>query len=372
MRLFACPACRLVVFFENVACERCAAALGYEPTTNTMIALSAADVDGAHTATAGRHRSERYRYCANRAHGVCNWLLPASEAPGALCRACRHNVVIPDLSTPANLDAWRRIEFAKHRLIYTALRLGLPLFDRTEEPEHGLGFQFLADGDPTKKVMSGHAHGLVTIALAEADDAEREKRRTLLREPYRTLVGHFRHEIGHWYWEQLVSDTPARAGFTALFGDASQDYAAALQRYYESGPPAHWQNDFVSAYATAHPWEDFAETWAHYFHIVDTLETGGSYRISLTPRVDHDEVLSTTLDFDVYAEDLPLTTLTDAWIALTSALNSFNRSMGLPDAYPFVLAPRVIEKLGFIHDLVVGVRGCSNSKSSTMPSRLSA
>jgi len=352
MRLFSCPSCRLVVFFENVACERCASALGYEPALNTMIALSAPDADGAHTATAGRCKGERYRYCANAAHGVCNWLVRANDGPEARCRACRHNVIIPDLSAPQNHAAWQRIELAKHRLVYTALRLELPLVDRTERPEDGLGFQFLADDAQATRVMSGHAHGLITIALAEADDAEREKRRTELREPYRTLVGHFRHEIGHWYWDRLVRDTPARARFTELFGDADQDYAAALERHYQSGPPADWQGGFVSAYAAAHPWEDFAETWAHYFHIVDTLETGGSYRISLTPQLDHDQLLTTSLDFDVHAADLPLTTLIDAWVALSTALNSFNRSMGLADAYPFVLAPRVIEKLGFVHDLV--------------------
>jgi len=350
MRLFACPACRLVVFFENTVCERCASALGYEPSANTMLALSAPDAEGVHTAAAGRHEGERYRYCANYTHGVCNWLVPADEGPAALCRACRHNVVIPDLSAPANLAAWRRIELAKHRLVYTALRLELPLVDRTERPDDGLGFQFLADD--AARVMSGHAHGIITIALAEADDAEREARRTQLHEPYRTLVGHFRHEVGHWYWDQLVRDTPARARFTELFGDSDQDYAAALEQYYQSGPPADWQASLVSAYAAAHPWEDFAETWAHYFHIVDTLETGGSYRISLTPKLDFDQLLTTSLDFDVYAAELPLTTLIDAWIALSTALNSFNRSMGLADAYPFVLAPRVIEKLGFIHELV--------------------
>jgi hypothetical protein len=283
---------------------------------------------------------------------VCNWLVPGSDAPGALCRACRHNIVIPNLSAPENIAAWRRLEIAKHLLVYTLLRLDLPLVDRTESPADGLGFQFLADGASPSKVMSGHAGGLITIALAEADDAEREKRRTELREPYRTLVGHFRHEIGHWYWDRLVRDTPARVRFTELFGDAGQDYAAALARYYQSGPPPDWQSELVSAYAAAHPWEDFAETWAHYFHIVDTLETGGSYRISLTPRLDHDQVLTTSLDFDVYARDLPIATLIDAWVALSTALNSFNRSMGLADAYPFVLAPRVIEKLGFIHELV--------------------
>ena len=335
MRLFVCPACKLPVYFGNVKCERCAAALGYNPSSNAMVALA----DGA-----------PFKYCANHAHDVCNGLL-AADSPDELCHACRHNEVIPDLSKPESIPLWRKMEEAKHRLLYTILRLRLPLFDRKERDD-GLGFQFLAADDPKTQVMTGHAGGLITIALVEADDAEREKRRTRLHEPYRTLLGHFRHEVGHWYWDQLVRDTPARADFTALFGDADQDYAAALARHYEHGPRADWQTDLISPYASAHPWEDFAETWAHYFHIVDTIETGGSYRISLTPRVDEDNILSTSLDFDVYDPKLDMATLTSAWVALSSALNSFNRSMGLPDPYPFVLSPKATDKLGFIHALV--------------------
>jgi hypothetical protein len=353
MRLFACPACGLVVFFGNVACERCSATLGYEPVSNAMIALTA---EGDHlVASAGRRKGTAWRYCGNHEHGVCNWLLPADAPAGeVLCRACRHNLTIPDLSVPENVALWRRMEEAKHRLLYTVLRLRLPLFDRTERPDDGLGFQFLRSDDPDEKVMTGHASGLITIALVEADDVERERRRTQLHEPYRTLLGHFRHEIGHWYWEILVKDTAWRAPFAALFGDPDQDYPAALQKHYAEGPRPGWQDELVSAYAASHPWEDFAETWAHYFHMVDTLETGGSFGIVLSPRLDHDQVLSTSLDFDVYAPDLEMPALTDAWVALSAALNSFNRSMGLADAYPFVLSPKVNEKLAFVHALTRG------------------
>jgi hypothetical protein len=357
MRLFSCPACHQIVFFGNVACERCSAVLGYEPTRNAMLALEPDGADGARlVATAGRHRGTAWRYCGNHTHGGCNWLLPADapDAPDALCRACRHNLVIPDLSTPENVDLWRRMEEAKHRLLYTVLRLRLPLLDRTERPDDGLGFQFLRADDASDQVITGHAGGLITIALVEADDAERERRRSQLREPYRTLLGHFRHEIGHWYWDQLVKDTAWLGPFTALFGDASQDYGAALEKHYADGPRPGWQDELISAYAGSHPWEDFAETWAHYFHMVDTLETGGSFGIVLSPQLDHDQVLSTSLDFDVYDPALPMETLFDAWVALSSALNSFNRSMGLPDAYPFVLSPKVREKLAFVHALTRG------------------
>lgn len=325
MKLFACPHCGQIVFFGNVKCERCESQLGYDHEINRMRVLA-----------------PELKYCGNYEHAVCNWLLPA-ESPDTLCRACRHNLTIPDLSQPQNVDLWRKIEEAKHRLFYTILRLDLPLFDRTERPD-GLGFKFVDEA------MTGHDHGLITIALPEADDAEREKRRTQLGEPYRTLLGHFRHEVGHWYWDVLVRDDQAR--FTELFGDASQDYGAALKAHYANGPRPNWQDTLISAYAGSHPWEDFAETWAHYFHMIDTLDTGGSFGIVLSPKLDRDHILSTSLDFDVYDRTLELTTIHEAWVALSSALNSFNRSMGLADPYPFVMSPKVVEKLGYIHDLV--------------------
>jgi hypothetical protein len=325
MKLFACPHCGQVVFFNNTRCERCESVLGYDYNSNRMKVLS-----------------ELWKYCGNHAQAVCNWLLQA-DSPDDLCRACRHNLTIPDLSLPDNVELWRKIEEAKHRLLYTILRLRLPLFDRTERAD-GLGFQFLAND----AAMTGHNHGLITIALVEADDSQREKRRHALGEPYRTLLGHFRHEVGHWYWDVLVKPNPTP--FTALFGDPNLDYATALQQHYAAGPKPNWQDLYVSSYAGSHPWEDFAETWAHYFHMLDTLDTGGSWGIVLEPRLDRDHLLSTSLDFDVYAADMPQ--LADAWVALASALNSFNRSMGLVDPYPFVLSAKAIEKLGFIHDLV--------------------
>ena len=348
MKLFSCPACGMIVFFGNVRCERCAADLGYEPGGNAMLALRA---DGERwIASAGRRAGSAWRYCANHAHDVCNWLVPA-DASDALCRACRHNVTIPDLSQPGNLALWRKLEIAKHQLLYALLRLGLPLSDRSERPD-GLGFEFLRASDPAREIQTGHASGLITIALVEADDAVREWRRNQLGEPYRTLLGHFRHEVGHWYWDQLIRDTAWRAPFTALFGDADQDYGEALKRHYAEGPRADWQAEWISAYAGAHPWEDFAETWAHYLHMVDTLETGRSFGIAISPRGDRDEVLTTSLEFDVYDPAMPIGELSSAWVALSSALNSFNRSMGLADAYPFVLSPRVIEKLGFDHAVI--------------------
>ena len=232
------------------------------------------------------------------------------------------------------------------------MQLKLPIETRTENPE-GLAFDFLADqpAQSGPKVMTGHDNGLITIALAEADDAEREKRRTAMGEPYRTLLGHLRHEVGHYYWDRLVRDEGRLDQCRAVFGDDRQDYDQALQRHYGSGPPANWQDHFISAYATTHPWEDFAETWAHYLHIVDTLEMAGSFGVRVEPKLDQSGALEAAIDFDPYrAGDIQ--PLIDAWLPLTFALNGLNRCMGQADIYPFILSPVVIEKIGFIHHLV--------------------
>src|SRR5262249_30415694 len=211
-----------------------------------------------------RDAGERYRLCGNAEHDVCNWLVPADDAE-IFCAACRHNRTIPDLANPENLVHWRKIEFAKHRLFYTLLRLRLPLATRSEDA-NGLAFDFLSNpvggAQGQAPVMTGHSGGLITLNVAEADAPERERQRKTMGEPYRTLLGHFRHEIGHYYWDRLVADSPAIEEFRQLFGDEREDYGAALQRHYADGPAPDWTEHFVTAYASSHPWEDFAETWA--------------------------------------------------------------------------------------------------------------
>jgi hypothetical protein len=260
--------------------------------------------------------------------------------------------MIPDLSQARNLARWRKIEVAKHRLFYTLLKLRLPLATRTEDAE-GLAFDFIADreidGHHTS-VMTGHASGLITINLAEADDPERERQRFEMGEAYRTLLGHFRHEIAHYYWARLVARSSGLQEFRNIFGDERKDYVAALDQHYAQGPPPDWPEHFVSAYASVHPWEDFAETWAHYFHMVDTLETAGGFGLTLRPKVAKGIELAAKIDFDPHHAELDR--IIEAWLPLTFAVNSINRSMGLPDLYPFVLAPPVIVKLAFLHRLM--------------------
>jgi hypothetical protein len=347
VRLFACQACGQGLEFENIQCGNCGRALGFVPE---LTELSALEPDGdAWRARAAPDRPRRY--CANAAHAACNWLVEPDEA-GPFCRACRHNEIIPRLDDAARLNAWRRLEQAKHRLFYALIRFGLPLATRAEDPAHGLVFRFLDDEPGGARVMTGHDEGVVTIALAEADDAERERRRTGLGEPYRTLLGHFRHESAHHYWDLLVRDGPPETlgRCRALFGDDREDYGEALKRHHARPPSAIWRDEHISAYAAAHPWEDFAETWAHYLHMVDTLETAYAYGLRLAARA---APLEAAVDADPYhAEDFAA--LVAAFMPLSLALNALNRSMGVPDAYPFVLTDPVIEKLAFVHALVRG------------------
>ena len=359
MKLFECQNCGHPLYFENTRCQSCGLNLGYLPAKECVTALR--EQDNCWRALA--EPEKRYHYCANAKREVCNWLV-STEGSEEFCAACRHNRTIPDLSLSDNMTNWRKIEVAKHRLFYTLLRLRLPLTTTNEDPG-GLAFDFLA-GPVGGPVITGHAGGLITINISEANDSERERQRNYMAEPYRTLLGHFRHEIAHYYWDHLVNNSSGLEEFRQLFGDERQDYATALQNHYAQGPATDWPNQFVTAYASAHPWEDFAETWAHYFHMVDTLETAGAFGMRLRPRVTMGADMATVIDFDPHRATLDR--IIDAWLPLTFAVNSINRSMGLPDLYPFVLAPPVIVKLSFIHNQIraAGLRKGSEQMHSAL------
>jgi hypothetical protein len=348
MKLFSCQSCGNILYFENRMCTQCGRPLAFLPERRVLSALEPAG-ENMWTPLAAPEASRRF--CANVAHDACNWLTPP-DSGDTFCLACRHNEMIPDISIPANLEAWRRIEIAKHRLVYSLLRWRLPLHTRQDDEAHGLAFRFLADAPrENAKVMTGHDNGLITLSLAEADDAEREARRKQMNEPYRTLLGHFRHESGHHYWDLLVRDGGMLEECRVLFGDDGQDYGTALQRHHREGPPADWQERFVSAYATMHPWEDFAETWAHYIHMVDTLEMAGAFGLEVKPPVDRAGALEARVNLDPYGAQT-INEIVEAWLPFVFAMNSVNRAMGLSDLYPFVLSPAVIDKLGFIHRVV--------------------
>ena len=360
MKIFQCQACDQPVSFESTVCESCERRLGYVCDRHAVSALEPCGEDARGPLyRAYAHPGRKYRFCANAAYEACNWMVP-EESDEPYCVTCRHNRVVPDLAVPANIERWRHIEAAKHRLFYSLLRLELPLVTRAQYSD-GLAFDFLVDPaethSPGPPVMTGHLDGLITLSIAEADDVERERRRKLFGEYYRTLLGHFRHEIGHYFWNLLVRFDASLPAFRALFGDESVDYGISLQRYHANGPAPHWEESFVSAYATAHPWEDFAETFAHYLHIVDTLETANAFEIRLRPklRAGGEGPSAVTIDFDPY-ETPDFQRVVEAWIPLTYAVNSLNRSMGQPPLYPFMLTPAVIAKLAFVHERIYAAR----------------
>lgn len=369
MKLFACDRCQQLVFFENVACTRCGQALAYVPDQGRVRGIAPADgaAAGALWHAAGTE-GRRYRLCWNwTEHAACNWLV-ADEDPEALCRACRLNLVIPPLADAGARAAWVRLEAAKRRLIYSLLGLDLPLEPRSRAPERGLGFSFLQE-QPGEPVRTGHDGGVITINVAEADDAFREKVRVRLGEPYRTLLGHFRHEIGHYYWARLVEGGPRHARCRELFGDERADYAAAVQRHYQRGAAFDWPERFVTAYASMHPWEDWAETFAHYLHMVDVIETARAHGLSVRPAPEASAaraagVSARSLDLDDFEH------LLGGFAPLTLTLNELNRSMGLNDPYPFVLCPPAVEKLRFVHEVVAaGARGAGAGARSAREER---
>ena len=332
MKRFKCR-CGQPVFFENTLCMQCGALLGFDPWTLELLTL---------TRENNLLRSDAgafYRQCRNwLEHDNCNWLVPAGGEKD-YCIACDLNRTIPNLSTPNNIAYWNRLEHDKRRLIYTLLRLGLPVLSKGPDWPYGLAFDFIEDqrSNPHVErpyVTTGHRDGVITINVAEADDVMRTMARKHMNEAYRTVLGHFRHESGHYYFEILYRGDEVIRSFREQFGDERQDYVAALLHYYEAGPPQGWRERHISAYAAAHPLEDWAETWAHYLHISDSLETATDYHLTA-----HD----LSEDFSQGLVD---------WMQLTIVLNELNRSLGMRDPYPFVISALVASKLAFIHELI--------------------
>ena len=356
--------CGQPVFFRNSTCLACGTPLGYDCEQGIVLPLMPGPQEGSwqrwQASAAPANTSQVYKRCLNLSTPAsCNWLIPL-EDPHGMCRACRLNRTIPDLTDPAQPDnghLWGLLELAKRRLVSSLILLGLPVASRiSEDSEHGLMFDFLRSPAGGPHVVTGHDTGLITVNVDEADDAQREAVRKALREPYRTLLGHFRHEVGHYYWGRLVQGTAWMEGFRTLFGDESRDYAASLRQSHEQGPPAQWWLHHVSAYASSHPWEDWAECWAHYLHMRDSIDTAQSFGLA----IDHAQLEFTPFTLDaLYQPEHPdaqrfLGFLND-WTRLSTLLNEMSRSMGQPDFYPFVLPHEVVAKLHFIHLLVSSV-----------------
>jgi hypothetical protein len=356
VKVFHCDHCGALVFFENVHCVSCGHALAFLPDLGVLGSLEQANPNGASagqwTSPIAEASGRKYRLCANyQSQDNCNWAI-AEHDPEALCRSCRLTTIVPDASDAEQRAAWYKLEIAKRRLVYSLMGLNLPLQTKAEAPDTGLAFEFKTPSTApgAEPVLTGHDEGRITINTGEADDSKREQLRNQLHEPYRTLLGHFRHEVGHYYWDRLVAGTDRLQPFRALFGNEELDYNQALKQHYEHGAPANWQESFVSTYSTSHPWEDWAETWAHYMHMIDALETAEACGLSLKPRRGDEPTLANLKTTSVPNFDQMI----ENWFPLTYALNSLNRGLGQSDAYPFVLSSPAIEKLRFVHDTIRG------------------
>lgn len=331
MLTFHCDNCSSPVFYENIRCLTCNSTLGIVPETYEVLSVKAAD-GGKLTAKNGNS----YRLCKNSVeYGCCNQLVLADD-DSVYCESCQFTETTPNLTFSNNRKLWVAMEKAKRRLLFSLFRLGLHPVPKSQDPAKGLSFRFLVDN--STGIMTGHQNGVITITLAEADDAIRALRKQQMGEGYRTLLGHFRHEIGHYYWERLIADRGRLADFRSIFGDETKDYKRALEAHYAKGDFEDWKGDFITKYASAHPWEDWAETFAHFLHMRDVVET--SHAVGLNPYVDPE----TPSDFRK---------MTDLWLSTTFRLNELGRSIGSGDLYPFVLSDRAIAKMEFVHREII-------------------
>lgn len=312
MRVFACGTCGRRLFFENSLCLACGSPQSFDPVEREVVVN-----DGS------------LPRCANVALIGCNWL---ADAPGRLCPSCALTAERPPADDTGAIEDLMGAEAAKRWLLFQLGELGLPV-ESAADREGGLEFRLLSSA--YEHVTTGHASGVITLDLAEVDDAHREEIRAQMGEQYRTVLGHFRHEIGHYYWPIIVGGTDLEDECRALFGDEREDYQAALQRHYEQGPRADWMEAHVSAYATMHPAEDWAETFAHLLHIRDSVQTAEAYDLRVAGATQP-------------SVDAAPAAVLRSWLALMPALNGMARSLGLDDPYPFVLTQPVIEKLAFV------------------------
>jgi len=364
-RAYQCQ-CGRPVFLRNSECLACHTPLGYIVDRLGVLPLAPGAQAGSY-GVFGEPQGRLYARCANfDSAASCNWMLPlradgSRDNTGGLvdgfCLSCSTTRTIPDLSLAENGERWLQLEQAKRRLLSQLLALALPVVTRMADPAHGLAFDFLSSVQGQPHVMTGHQEGVITLNAEEAEDSVRERIRSELHEPYRTLLGHFRHEIGHYYWDLLVANSRWLGDFRNLFGDERADYGAALRTHYENGPPPDWATHHVTSYASAHPWEDWAETWAHYLHMVDTVDTAVSFgvnavNVELSRDLFHSDDLWAPQDprAEQFLEFL------NSWVRLTNVMNELSRSMGQPDAYPFVMPHAVVGKLQFIHQVVQAQR----------------
>lgn len=337
--MLRCPQCRGVTVLESLDCPSCGLAVGLHPPSLTMVEASrdGVELDG-----------QPWFPCSNR-DWRCNWLV-AADAGSAQCFSCRLTRQRPDSSDTIALEKLANAAQVKRRLLVQLAELGLPV-DPFYERDGGLAFDLLSSHSGHGRVTIGHANGVVTIDLVETLDDHREALRIRLGEPYRTMLGHFRHEVGHYYQWVLVEQTAWIDECRELFGDERASYSDALDRHYRSGAPAGWEETYISEYATMHPWEDFAESFAHYLHITDMLSTAAAGGLVMhADRVDG-LVAADIVPRESYAGS-PMSEMMTDWHWLSLMFNRVNHAMGKGDLYPFTLVEPVQRKLEFVHRVV--------------------
>lgn len=364
MKPFRCTHCSQAVFFENSHCGACQALLGFDPETRQMISFAVDDATGDWQGL-GLQAALRRQPCTNRAaHSLCNWMVEASQ-PGSLCRSCQLTRLVPNLDNPANLQRWQRIEQAKRRLVFTLIDLGLaPEPKRGDDDPYGLAFHFIETLPGQPPALTGHDQGVITLNIAEADDVHREATRIAFNEPQRTLLGHLRHEVSHYLQYRWIDRTAAVPACRAVFGDERIDYAQALQHYHAQGPAPGWEPQFISAYASAHPWEDWAETCAHFLLMLDAVQTAAAWGLRLDGPAEAAPQMDGAADLPD-PRDLVLT----HWLPVAQFLNAMNRSLGLHDSYPFLIPNAVLTKLGTVQTLLTEAARFAPTPSSPSPER---
>ncbi|WP_010520932.1 zinc-binding metallopeptidase family protein [Aquimarina agarivorans] len=332
MKTLNCPNCNSIVYFENDSCINCNATLHFDPRIFNFIQLgnSSNNINDINAIS---------KPCINHQFNLCNWIA-ADNAD--YCVSCKLNNEIPTVGDTENYQKYIKLENAKRQLVYQLLKLKLPVVSKIENNKLGLMFNFIPENN-SKGLKTGYMDGTITILLKEADAVERAQIRKLLSEPYRTLIGHFRHEIGHYYFSQLINNQNL-SQYRNLFGNEEIDYQQSLKRYYQNGPPNNWNAHYISKYASAHPAEDWAETWSHYLHIIDLLETAHCNNICFNEN-------GITLNYIDPYNSTDTNTIIHQSIILNIVANNLNRSMGIPDTYPFVLPKPMYNKLAFIHSL---------------------
>jgi len=347
MKVFQCGNCDYPLFFENKECENCGHLSGYRDLDRQMLTFNPLGS----SLTSDREQLE-YKYCKNEEYDVCNWLVPKDSLQD-FCRACQLNRTIPNLSDKKNFPKWKNLEIAKHRLIYQLQKVGLDLPSKMTNAE-GLCFDFIKK-NKNPNIMTGHSNGVITILLREADAVLREQAKQDMQERYRTLIGHLRHEVGHYFWEQLIyKEQDILQKFRNIFGNEETNYGDALKTYYKNGAQDNWRDSYISKYATSHPWEDWAETWAHYLHVMDMVETAHFFGLEVNSKeISADMKIASS--FDPYTVK-DFETIISTCVPLSFAVNSINRAMGIPDVYPFVITPAVVNKMKFIHQLLLPKR----------------